>query len=197
MVGTVGLLIYRYPKFLSSQMTQVYTLRVVSDVAEKGGDTAVRGMAIIFFLAYLLLPVTILLIYFAFEGAVRFVAAGATGEVVGTLPLALVDIAGQKWNAYYAEKKQGPRVPDLVSGPPTDGSGYDLSIASCREKSGWDHLMTVSYKETFYEIVDYVEGDAPRKHVYLLRLAPVHKVVRGLHYYDPDEVMKEKPLAIS
>ncbi len=169
----------------------------MSEAGQKGGDTAVRGMGIIFFLAYILLPVTLMLIYFGFEGAVRFVAAGATGEVVGTLPLALVDMAGQKWNAYYAEKKQGPRVPDLVSVPPTDGSGYDLSIASCREKPGWDHLMTISYNETLYEVLDSVEGDEPRKHVYLLRRAPLHKVVRGLYHYDPEEAMEKKPIAVS
>ncbi|HEU5403409.1 MAG TPA: hypothetical protein VFU86_18785 [Terriglobales bacterium] len=185
----LGVLVARYPRFVNEQVAQI-DVRVINGMAEKGGDTAVRGIGIILLAAYVLLPTSILLIYFAFEGVVRFVAAVTTGEVVGTLPLALVDMAGQKWSAYYSEKKQGPRVPDLVSVPPIDGSGYDLSIASCRQKPGWDHLMTITYNEALYEVVDYVEGDEPRKHVYLLRLAPIHKVVRGLHNYDPEEVVK-------
>lgn len=193
---SLGILIARYPRFVNEQVAAI-DVRVINGMAEKGGDTAVRGIGIILLAAYVLLPLSILLIYFAFEGVVRFVAAMTTGEVVGTLPLALVDMAGQKWNAYYAEKKQGPRVPDLVSVPPMDGNGYDLSIASCREKPGWDHLMTISYQETLYEVIDYVEGDEPRRHVYLLRRAPLHKVVRGLHHYDPKEVMEKKSLAIS
>ena len=189
MLMTIGLLIFRCPRFVSSQMTQVYSERLVSGAAHRGGETAVAGMGIIFLLAYILLPVTMLLIYFAFEGAVRFVAAGATGESVGTLPLVLTDFAVQKWNGYYAEKKQGPRIPDLVS-VPMGGSGYDLAIASCREKPGWDYRVTISYNETLYEVADYAEGDEPRRHVYLLRRAPLYKVVRGLHQYDPEEVMK-------
>jgi hypothetical protein len=189
MLTALGLLIFRYPRFVSSQLTQIYSERLVSGAAQKGGETAVAGMGIIFLLAYILLPVTMLLIYFAFEAAVRFVAAGTTGESVGTLPLVLADFAIQKWNGYYTEKKQGLRVPDLVS-VPTEGSGYDLAIASCRQKPDWDHLLTISYNETLYEVADYADGDDPRRHVYHLRRAPLHKVVRGLHRYDPEEVMK-------
>jgi hypothetical protein len=192
----LGLLIARYPRFVNEQVAQI-DVRVINGMAQKGGETAVRGIGVILLFAYVLLPLSILLIYFAFEGVVRLVAAMTTGEVVGTLPLALIDITGQKWNAYYAEKKQGPRIPDLVGVPAEENSGYDLVIASCREKDGWHRLMTISYEETLYEVAGYAEGEAPRRHLYLLRRAPLHKVVRGLHHYDPEEVMEKKPLAIS
>lgn len=195
MLSALGILAVRYPRFIHEQVAQI-DLRVVAGLAEKGGDTAVRAAGIILLVAYVLLPTSLLLIYFAFEGAVRLIAAVSAREVVGTLPLALVDMASQKWSEYYAEKQQGPRVPDLVSAPMMGASGYDLAIASCRSKQGWDHLMTISYHDTLYEVADYAEGDEPRRHVYLLRRAPAHKVVRGLHHYDPEEVMKEKPLAI-
>jgi hypothetical protein len=184
----VGVLLARYPKFVNDQVAQI-DVRVINGMAEKGGETAVRGIGVILLFAYVLLPLSILLIYFAFEGVVRFVAAMTTGEVVGTLPLTLIDVAGQKWNAYHAEKKLGPRVPDLVSVPP-DGGGYDLTIASCREKPGWNDLMTISLNEVLYEVAGYEEGEEPRRYVYQLRRAPLHKVVRGLHRYDPEEVMR-------
>ncbi|MDT8070957.1 MAG: hypothetical protein ROO76_22575 [Terriglobia bacterium] len=196
MLSALGILAVRYPRFIQEQVAQI-DARVVAGLAEKGGDTAVRAAGIILLVAYVLLPTSLLLIYFAFEGAVRLIAAISTREVVGTLPLALLDIASQKWSEYYAEKKQGPRVPDLVSEPPMNGSGYDLAIASCRSRPGWDHLMTISYNDKLYEVAEYIEGDEPRKHIYLLRLAPLQKVVRGLHQYDPEEVMKDKQLAIS
>ena len=185
----LGLLLARYPRFVNEQVAQI-DVRVINGMAQRGGESAVRGIGVILLFAYVLLPLSILLIYFAFEGVVRFVAAMTTGEVVGTLPLALIDMTGQKWNAYYAEKKQGPRIPDLVGVPSEENSGYDLVIASCREKEGWHRLMTISYEDTLYEVAGYEEGEAPRRHLYLLRRAPLHKVVRGLHHYDPEEVMK-------
>jgi hypothetical protein len=191
----VIVLIARYPRFVADQVAQL-DVRIINGMAERGGDTAVRGIGIIFLFAYILLPLSMLLIYLAFEGVVRLAAAVTTGEVVGTLPLTLIDIAGQKWNAYYAEKKLGPRVPDRVSVSP-DGRGYDLMIASCREKPDWNDLITISHNETLYEVAGYEEGEEPRRYVYLLRRAPLHKVVRGLHRYDPEEVMEKKPLAIS
>lgn len=195
-LGALGVLIARYPRFVQEQVAQI-DARVIAGMAEKGGDTAVRGIGIILLFAYILLPLSILLLYFAFEGAVRLIAAVTTGEIVGTLPLVLVDMAGQRWKAYYAEKRQGPRVPDVVSVPADDDSGYDLVIASCREKEGWHQSMTISYEETLYELAEYAEGEEPRRHLYLLRRAPLHKVIRGLHHYDPEEVMKKKPLATS
>ncbi|MGE5110620.1 MAG: hypothetical protein ACM3JB_07185 [Acidobacteriaceae bacterium] len=53
--------------------------------------------------------------------------------------------------------------------------------------------MTVSYQDQLYEITDYmyVESENPRRHLYYLRPAPAHKIVRGIHHYDPQEVMQE------
>ncbi len=189
LLGACGLLFLRYPRFVESQIAQIDS-RLFLAAAEKGGDTAVRGLGIVFLIAYVLTPLSLLIIYFAFEGAVRFIAATSTGEVVGTLPLLLVEKGMAKAKAYREEKRQGPRIPDLVLPPPPDNRDYDLAIVSCRAKSNWDHLLTVSYNDTLYEVVDYLEAAPPRRHVYLLRKAPEHKVVRGLHHYDPEEVLK-------
>jgi hypothetical protein len=190
MLFALGVLILRYPRFVENQMAQI-DARVFVGAAEQAGESAVRGFGIVLVLAYIITPLSILLIYFAIEGGVRLIGAVSTGEVVGSLPLTLLETGMGKWSAYQAERKQGPRIPDVITLSPVEGSGYDLSVASCRCKPGWDHLMTISYHEKLYELADYLEGDAPRKHVYLLRYAPAHKVVRGLHHYDPEEVLQK------
>jgi len=184
----LALLIFRYPRFVDSQMSQIDS-RVFLAASAVGGDTTVRGFGLILLFAYVLTPLSLVLIYFAIEGLTRFTASVATGEVVGTLPLHVVDLIMVKLADYKEEKRQGPRIPDLVSVPPIEGSGYDLAVASCRNKPNWNHLMTISYNDTLYEVADYLEAAPPRRHVYLLRRAPEHKVVRGLHHYDPNEVL--------
>jgi hypothetical protein len=191
MLLALGVLILRYSRFAERQMAQIDT-RVFLAAAERGGETAVNSLGAMTLIAYILTPLSILLMYFTIEGAVRLLGAISTGEVIGSLPLTLLEIGMGKWGASQAERNQGSRVPDLVTTAPVIGSGYDLSVASCRCKPKWDHLMTISYDEKLYEVADYLEGDAPRKHVYLLRYAPAHKVVRGLHHYDPEEVMEKQ-----
>jgi hypothetical protein len=190
-LSALAILVLRYPHFAERQMAQIDP-RVFIAAAEQSGESAVRGFGLIVLLAYVIQPLTVLLGYFAIEGVVRLIGAVGTGEVVGTLPLTLIEKAIYKWSAHQAEKMQGARVPDLVSPPAVDGSGYDLAISSCRCKPEWDHLTTISYDDKLYVVADYIEGDTPRKHVYLLRYAPAHKVVRGLHHYDPEEVLAKE-----
>lgn len=185
----LSLLILRYFSFFDRMMKQIDPSVFIA-AAQKGGESAVRGFGLILLPAYILTPLSLVLIYFAFEGAVRMIAVTSTGEIVGTLPALLLEKAIETVNEHREEKRQGERVPDIVAVPPIEGSGYDLSVTSCRAKPNWDQFMTVSYNDALYEIADYLEAAPPRRHVYLLRRAPVHKVVRGLHHYDPEEVMK-------
>ena len=183
-------LLLRYPRFVDSQLNAI-PAEVFMKAAERGGDTSVRGFGIILLFAYVLTPLSLLLIYFVFEGTVRLTAALTTGEVVGSLPFLIVEKSVSKIEKMREEKRQGPRIPDVVSAPPLDGSGYDLAVSSCRAKPNWNESMTVSYQDRLFEVMDYIEAAPPRRHVYLLRKAPEHKVVRGLHHYDPEEVLEE------
>ncbi len=187
MFACLGLLFARYPAFVASQYAQV-DARYFDGAMRVGGESAVRAFGLILLAAYIFLPSTLLVIYFAVEGLVRWVAAIVTGEVIGTLPVFVAEIVAAKYRAHLDEKKQGERVPDLVSTPPVEGSGYDLMVASCRQKD-WNELSTISYNDALYELAHYFIADPPRRHVYLLRKAPVSKVVRGLHHYSPEEVL--------
>jgi hypothetical protein len=86
--------------------------------------------------------------------------------------------------------RKGEIVTDLITSAPVECSGYTLSVASCRIKPNWDYLGTISCQDTLYAIADYVEAAPPRRHVYLLRRAPEHQIVRDWHRYDSVEVLQ-------
>jgi hypothetical protein len=161
---------------------------VLLAAAEKGGESAIQSLGMMILISYTLAPLSLLLIYVGVEGAFRFGSAMAAGEVVGSLPLVIGDKLVAKMGLAGKEMVQGPRIVDIVFQPETEGEQYDLGIASCREKPGWDHLITISYDGVFYEVAGYVKSKPPRRHMYLLRRAPVHKIVRHLHEYDPKEI---------
>jgi len=181
-------LIYRYLIYGHQMMFGKGMETVGLSALEKGGETALMGLGPIMLFAFLLQPLSIMLIYFLFEGIVRGAAATVTGEVVPTLPLQIVYVIHSAIQAKAKEAAMGPRVIDLVQLLP--GPDYDLMIESCRPKR-WDKLLTISYQDKFYELVTDVEQTPPRRFVYLLRKNPESKVIRGLYSYDPSEVMEK------
>ncbi len=188
MLGVFGLLIYRYVLFFNEQMGAIPTNTVVA-ATEQGGDTAVRGLGLILLLAYLLRPLTLLLIYFVIEGLVRVAAAIISSEIVPTLPLQLIALAHARIAKAKHEHDLGPLVEDLVS----PGAGdFALCIASCRPKA-WTHLSTISYQDRLYELVREDHAQPPRPWLYILRKRPESKVIRGaIHHYRPDELLPVK-----
>lgn len=136
---------------------------------------------------YLAQPRTLVLIYFAVEGVVRFMPPIITGEVVGTLPLYLVAMLHNRFSRWDAERALPPLVADRVEH--VAAGDHELRIWSCRPRPSWDHLMTVSYEDQLYEVVRQELAARPRPFVYMLRKRPEGKVVRGLHHYHPDELL--------
>ena len=158
-----------------------------------GGGGGARGvMAFIFVtLEYLIYPHHLALGYLAGEGVARALGAFATGDLLPSLPLWLAARVQRRLQARAVEVALGPRVPDTVER--VEGLPYELRIASCRPKEKWkDKLLTISYEEQFYEVFREERSQPPRQFIYLLRKAPAHKVIRGHHYYRPDEPLLEK-----
>ncbi len=173
----------RYPAWY-----QAYVERIVTQVAAKGGDkisqaSASLGAGTFSLFEYLIQPLTLLLVYFMFEGVVRLSAFVASKEVLPSLPLQIVAWI-HTWAAGSAkERALGPRIVDLVKPGPTPEL---LIIESCRPKS-WDTLLTISYMDKMYEIESTAEQAPPRRFVYRLRIIPPSKLIRGIHAYQPDE----------
>ncbi|HXE91623.1 MAG TPA: hypothetical protein VNK82_11750 [Terriglobales bacterium] len=181
------LLWYRYKVLYAARMEDAHRAAAAAGgdrFAEAGAAFAFSGMT---FVEYITQPVTFVIFYFLVESMVRLSAAVVAGEVMPTLPLQLV-----AWSHGFIERKQrqrhlGPRVVDVVKPGAVD---YDLRIESCRPKS-WTALSTIAYQDQLYEVLRAVDGPPPRRFVYLMRKAPLNKVVRGLHQYSPEETLEE------
>ena len=197
LVTCLGILLYRYIQFADFRTRSIPT-HVILGAAEQGGDTAVMGMGLFLLAEYLLQPLTVLLIYFAFEGFVRAAAAIISSEIVPTLPLQLLALAHGRLAQAKHEHDLGPVIEDLVQ----PGAGdFALCIASCRPKA-WTRLSTISYEDKLYELVREDHAQPPRPWVYVLRKRPESKIIRGeIHHYRPDELLPtatpEEPVAES
>lgn len=170
--------------------------RVAEQVLESGKDIDMSlqhfsaGLGALGFLEYMINPVSMLLTYFLFEGMVRFIAALSAGQIVATLPLALIAGVHNRLDKAGEDKALGERTVDIVK--KGDGNEFDLCIFSSRPKLTWDKMMTISFQDQLYEMAEHREGPPPRRFVYLLRKMPGGKVVRGLHPYRPDENLRGK-----
>lgn len=180
---------WHYPAFVRSQMNGAVSDASMSAM-DKGGETAAMGLGPLLLIAYLIQPLSLLLLYFMFEGALRIIAAVATHETLPTLPLFLASLLDASARAYRREVAMGPRVIDAVQ---IEGAA-DLLVASCRPKT-WVALNTIRYQDVLYELVKTNHGAKPRPYLYLLRKIPPHKTVRGVYDYSPEEVLPEKERA--
>jgi len=185
--GALGLLIRDYSNYMNARLAAI-PVDLVSQAAEKRGESAIMSLGGFVLIDYLFRLTTILLVYFTIEGAVRVIAAIAGRETVPTLPLKLLEYVGLQLSAQQKELKMGARLRDEVLVDPT---GQSLQIASCRPKQ-WNQLTTVSYDGQFYELSSEEQAAAPRPFVYLLRKKPATAVIRGIYAYDPDEALQSK-----
>jgi hypothetical protein len=113
-----------------------------------------------------------------------------TGEIVPTLPLQLIALTHGLGEKIAVERKLGKRISDEVQRPGPEG--FDLLIASCRQKKDWNYrLNTISFEDMLYEVAEQRSSAAPRKYIYLLRRKHEAGLVRVLHHYHPDDVLHE------
>ena len=189
-LGCFVVFILRYLIFFQQRVMEMGGQVMGAGAEEALGVSSVQyGMGIVTTLEYLIQPLTLLLIYFALEGAVRLAGAAFTEQILPSLPLHLTAWAQERLAQRRAERALGPPVVDTVERG--DGKEYDLRIASCRSKPSWDRLMTVAYEDQFYEVVKEERAARPRPFVYLLKKIPESKVIRGLHRYRPEETLPE------
>lgn len=164
------------------------------EVIKRGAETVLVsenvqfGMGIMSLGTYVLRPTSLLLMFFALDGILRALAAAITGESLATAPLALAGFVHRRIESMQVERALGPRVVDEVQ---TNTGACDLYIMSCRQKP-WTDLTTVEYQDKLYELVVQREGVPPRPFIYLLKLIPKNKLVRGMHHYAVDEELTEK-----
>ena len=189
LAGCIAWLGWHFPAFARAQMNPVGSDANLHAM-EKGGEAAVMGFGPILLLTYLIQPLSLLLLYFMFEGVVRIASVVVSGEELPTLPLSLLSLLDAHAREYRRERAMGPRVIDTVQ---REGNG-DLLVASCRPKT-WVAMNTIRYEEQLYELVQENRGAKPRPYLYRLRKIPAHKTVRGVYDYFPEEVLPDKERA--
>ena len=188
-VAPCAVLWARYPGFFRQRMAEASA----AAAASHPGDKVIEGFTQFAYgqyaaIEYIFQPLTLVLLYFVIEGAVRIFSAVGSDVVLPTLPLQIVAWAHDYAAERYEETKMGKRVADVVT--PGVAGKYDLKIESCRPKE-WNSLITIRYNGQLYELQSEETGQPPRGFVYLLRLIPDHKIVRGVHSYDPEEVVHQ------
>jgi hypothetical protein len=143
------------------------------------------GVAIVISLEFLLYPVSILLLYFALEGFIRFVGGLATSEIVPSLPVTVAFRLTDAVKRRRQDRQDRLLPPDTIEMVP----GQRLRIAAASPKVRWTQSITIGIRGQWYEVETQEEGTAQRRFVYLLRPAPVGKVLRGYEEYDVDSAL--------
>ena len=176
----------RYPSWYAA-----YVGAIVQQVKDKGGQqeaqaAAALGAGTFSIFTYIITPLSLFFLYFILEGIVRLTAYVTSKEVMPTFSLWIFGLFHSRLSAQRRELALGTRVPDLVKPGP---SPELLLIESCRPKT-WDTLLTISYQDRMWELESTAEQPPPRRFVYRLRIIPAHKLIRGIHAYDPNEPLQ-------
>lgn len=162
----------------------IYVTRIGEIIHGAGGQYS--GYVGLFALA--VHPLTWVICYFGCEAAGRVVAAVATEESHGTLPLWLMAWGLQKLSAQ-------PRLQPIADKVGPGPAGSDLEVASCRPKDNWKYPLAIRYQDKFFQVTGQERKplSAPRPYVYFLRRLPSDEIIKGLESYDPNVIPEDQP----
>ena len=128
---------------------------------------------------YLLHPLSLLLLYLAIEGFIRFVGGLVTGEVVPSLAVSLFFQASSSFVRLRAHRTATPPVADLLEHLP-EGR---VRIASAEAKAQWNASLTIGLDGQWFEVEREETGNSLRPFVYILRPVPPGKILRRYEEY--------------
>jgi len=168
-------------------------------------DQAIGGMAWFMWMNH---PLTWLLGYFSVEGAIRICGAAFSDNLLGTLPLFLVD---KTVRLFFGGSKTGQDVPGVASSfvsaigekmlessvplrtdqisHKTDGSEEVMEILASRRKPDWDPPRVVRVRESYYRLEACSKCAGPRPFRYTLRRLSAGVPGRKVLLYDPEEAV--------
>jgi hypothetical protein len=147
-------------------------------------------LGLIGFIFVALNVVTWIIVWFWFEGVVRAFGAAFTGEIVGTLPLWIIDKSYRALSQWNQNRRRPPLVPDEVTWC-KDGQVEVLRVMSCRPKPTWKNRPTIRIQEEFFQVDRSIRGSGPRPYAYYLRRLQPGEIIRGLENYDAQTVPLE------
>jgi hypothetical protein len=147
-------------------------------------------LVLVFFVEYVIFhPLPLLLLYLALEGMARFVGGVCVSEVVPSLPVVLA----LRLRSYILGKRAQRAVQPLASLPDSVEvlcGGERLRIAAALAKTNWDASLTIGIQGEWYEVERNEKDPPPRSFVYILRRAPIGKVLRAYQEYELPAAVK-------
>jgi hypothetical protein len=164
-----ALLVFQYIAFIRQRTHQF------GSVLGNAAPAVQAGGLIIFTFDFLIHPISLLLLYLMVEGALRFLGGVVFGEIVPSFSVFLAF----KLRGYRRAKPQVV-IEDTFENLP---DGERVKIASAHPKSGWNATITIEIDGRWYEVEKEEIGMQPRTYIYLLRPAPMGKILRKYERY--------------
>jgi hypothetical protein len=143
-------------------------------------ETGQAIVALIVFLDFMIHPLSLLLLYLAIEGLVRFAGGMITGEIVPNLLLSLYFKTANSTSRSLARRHGPAPMADIADRLP-DGR---IRISCASQKTGWNSSITVGIGGKWFEVESEEQAPPPRAFVYVLRPASPGKILRGYQEYD-------------
>ena len=168
--------------FLIVRLKRHFVLRTQQFGPHMAGsnETGQAMVALIVFLDFLIHPLSLLLLYLAIEGLVRFAGGIITGETVPNLLVSLYFKTADSMSRSLARRRSAAPVADIADRL-ADGR---IRISSASQKTGWNSSITVGIGGQWFEVESEEQAPPPRTFMYVLRPASPGKVLRGYQEYD-------------
>jgi hypothetical protein len=198
---------YWYMFDMTRRMTQITDAVATGQVATGASEHQVSGAALTFFYLDFL---TWILFYVFLEGVVRLCGAAFTENVMGTLPLYLLErmlflfrnrkkvkpgeVVSQNVNSFVESLRERLLVSRLEQVP--DELHYMkiaaeqmLEISASRRKEDWVPPKIIRVDETFYRLEDTSVREAPRPFHYRLRRLEAGVTGRNVILYKTGDLL--------
>ncbi|HEY7402361.1 MAG TPA: hypothetical protein VIB39_02480 [Candidatus Angelobacter sp.] len=150
------------------------------------GEVVQAGITAIVVLEFLLHPLSLLLLYVAIEGLLRFMTGLVSGEVLPSLFFFLAFKAAKLQHRRRERRQDAGLAPDSLEKLP-DGR---IRISSARAKTTWNASITIGLDGGWFEVERTEQADPPRAYVYCLHPSPPGKILRGYEEYDTASAIK-------
>ena len=147
-------------------------------------ETGQAIVTLIVFLDFLIHPLSLLLLYLAIEGLLRFVGGIITAEIVPSLMVSLYFKAADFVSRSSARRRSPAPVADIADRL-ADGR---VRIFCASQKTGWNSSIIVGIGGKWFEVESEEQAPPPRTFMYVLRPASPGRVLRGYQEYDAEIV---------
>jgi hypothetical protein len=157
--------------------TRLHTLAPHSDGVNSTGEAIIVWMVAF---EYILHPLSLLLIYLAIEGSIRFVGGLIASEVVPSLAVSCYFKVSHSLSGARVRRQSSPAVPDVIEYLPEDR----VQISSAKEKTDWNASLTIGISGEWFEVERKEVSQSSHSYVYILRRAPLGKILRRYEEFD-------------